>query len=102
MPVDQAPDPAAYIVKAYPRYGGMMQTSPLTEEEQKYDDTCREIDKLENEIGALSMALFTASEFMWFSQHVNNMHVFPKQPQLDRQLANLQSLKASLEARRGK
>jgi len=99
MPVDLPTDPSSYIVTAYHRYGGMMQTSPLTAEEQKYDDTCREIDRLEGLIGAKSMSLFTAADFMWFNNFVTKMHFFRKQPQLDRQLLDLKSLLASLEAR---
>ena len=97
MPVDMPT--SSYIVTAYARYGGMIQTSPLTADEQKYDDTCREIDRLEGVIGSKSMTLFTAQEFMWFNAIVTKMHVFPKQPQLDRQLADLKSLLVSLEAR---
>ena len=88
------------IVECYPRYGGMMQGSPLSAEEQKYDDTCREIDGMEAEISSKSLALFTAHEFMWFSHFVNKMHVFPKQEQLDRQLTDLRALLASLENRK--
>lgn len=94
---------AGYIhckpTKCYPRYGGMMQLYPLTADEQKYDDTCREIDDIEREIGTKSMALFTVVEFMWFSRFVHKMHVFPKQEQLDCQLSELRSLLTSLEAR---
>lgn len=97
--MDQAPDISAYMVAAYSRYSGLMQTYPLTVEEQKYDDTCREIDKLEVEIGAKSMALFTAAEFIWFSRFVTKMHIFPKQEQLDRQLAELRSLRSTIESR---
>jgi hypothetical protein len=86
-------------VTFYKRYGGLAQTSPLTEEEQKYDDTCRAIDQLETEIGAKSMALFTANEFMWFNHFVSKMWVFPKQEQLDRQLSALRELLTALEAR---
>jgi hypothetical protein len=99
MPTDAPPDLSAYVSRAYPRYGGMMQLSPLTAGEQKYDDTCREIDRLEGVIGAKSMGLFTASEFIWFSYHVNKTYFFPKQDGLDRQLASLQKLLADLEAR---
>lgn len=72
---------------------------PLSPEEQKYDDTCREIDALEGKIAAKSMALFTAGEFMWFSAFVNKMHVFPNQERLDLQLANLRDLLAKLDSR---
>ena len=100
MPVDQPPDLSGYIATAYHRYGGMMQLSPLTVDEKKYDDTCREIDRMEGVIGAKSMSLFTAAEFIWFSRFVNKMHVFPKQPQLDHQLSDLRGLLADLERRR--
>jgi hypothetical protein len=83
----------------YERYGGFGQTYPLTTEQQKYDDTCREIDRLQNVIGSKPMSAFTAAEFMWFSHFVNKMHFFPKQDQLDRQLGNLQALLTSLERR---
>ena len=86
-------------MKMYERYGGFGQLQPLTEAEQLYDDTCREIDRLEIEIGGKSTALFTASEFIWFNYFVNKMHIFPKQPQLDRQLADLNNLLVSLNSR---
>jgi hypothetical protein len=88
-------------MKIYERYTGF-QTYPLSSEEQNYDDTCREIDKLERTIGSLSMNLFTAREFIWFNNFVNKMHIFPKQPQLDRQLSDLHNLLTSLEGRKGK
>lgn len=95
------PEPAfkAYAFKAYERYGGLGQTYPLTPEQQKYDDTCREIDRLENIIGARSMDCFTASEFIWFNHFVTKMHFFQKQDQLDRQLSDLGHLFATLEGR---
>ena len=102
MPLDLPPDVAHYAhyaVKSYPRYGGMVQLSPLSADEQKYDDTCREIDRLEGEIGSKSMLLFTASEFIWFNAFVSKMHFFPKQPQLDRQLEDLRGLLKTLESR---
>ena len=99
MQIDAPPNPTAYFPTVYPRYGGLYQSSPLTADEQKYDDTCREIDRLEAVIGSKSMGLFTADEFIWFNHHVNKMHVFPKQDSLDRQFAALQNLLADLEAR---
>lgn len=90
------------IVQTYERYGGLAQTSPLTAAEQKYDDTCREIDRLQEEIGSRPMGLFTAAEFMWFSSFVQKMHFFPKQDQLDRQLADLKVLLAELDLRADK
>jgi hypothetical protein len=99
MPIDTPPDITHYAMRAYTRYGGLMQSQPLTVDEQKYDDTCREIDRLEGVIGSKSMGLFTANEFIWFNYHVNKMYFFPKQDGLDRQLASLQKLLADLEAR---
>lgn len=89
-----------YVSKMYERYGGTYQCSPLTEEETLYDNTCREIDRLQGEIGNKSLALFTAVEFMWFSHFVNKMHFFPKQDQLDRQLGDLRDLLAKIETPR--
>lgn len=97
--MDMTEAPAHYAINAYARYGGMMQFSPLSVDEQKYDDTCREIDALENKIGSKSMGLFMASEYMWFSTFAQKVHMFPKQPQLDRQLADLKNLLAALENR---
>ncbi len=86
-------------MRAYKRYGGLYQTAPLTDEQQRYDDTCREIDELQNQIGAIPMSRFVAAEFMWFSWFVNKTWVFPKQDQLDGQLAELKTLLATLTER---
>jgi len=91
-----APIPAH---QAYERYGGLMQFHPLSAEEQKYDETCRAIDDLERQIGAKSMALFTAAEYGWFNWFVSKVWIFPKQDQLDRQLSELQALLAKLQSR---
>ena len=60
---------------------------------------CREIDRIQDEIGKRSLAQFTASELIWFSQFVTKMHFSPKQDQLDRQLADLTKLLATIDGR---
>lgn len=86
-------------VRCCQRYGGLAQTYPLTDAERLYDDTCKEIDNLERQIGAMSMSLFTAAEYGWFIWFVNKMWIFPKQPQLDKQLADLKDLLLALQMR---
>src|SRR5258708_2205134 len=46
-------------LRAYERYGGFLQGRPLSSEEQSYDATCREIDRLEGLIGGMSVGLFS-------------------------------------------
>lgn len=86
-------------IRAYPRYGGLMQTYPLTPDQEEYDNVCRAIDYAEKEISSKSMSLFTAGEFMWFSWFVNKTWMFPKQDQLDRQLVALGKLLQDLNDR---
>jgi hypothetical protein len=86
-------------IRTYQRYGGLNQNKPLTPEEQRYDDTCKEIDELQRQIAALPLSQFTAAEFMWFSWFVNRLWVFPKQDQLDGQLVDLEALLAALTQR---
>ena len=88
------------LAKMYERYGGFCQTRPLTVDEQKYDDTCHQLDALQEEIGGISAALFTAAELLWFNWFMNKMFLAPKQEQLDHQLAELQSLRDRLVARK--
>jgi hypothetical protein len=88
------------VTRCYERYGGMMQVSPLTPDEQKYDDTCRAIDALQAEISGMSAALFTAGEMIWFSAFVQKLHMLPNQEQLDRQLKSLADLRDMLQSRR--
>lgn len=85
--------------KFYERYGGIMQSMPLTAEERRYDDTCREIDQLESDIGGMSAALFTARELLWLSWFVQKTFVSPTQAQLDRQLVELRALMDTLKSR---
>lgn len=84
----------------YQRYGGLTcQSQPLTEAEKEYDATCQAIDYAEAQIAAKRVGLFTAGEFIWFNRFVNKMHFFPKQEQLDRQLARLGGLLQTLDER---
>lgn len=87
------------MVKVYKRRGGLLQSQPLTPDEQRYDDTCLEIDQLEEEIGNMSASLFTARELTRFGWFTQKTFVFPRQEQLDRQLAELRALVHNLGTR---
>jgi len=95
----QENSPKGSIFTWYPRYGGTYQMHPLTADQQKYDDTCREIDVLEEEIGNFSMRLFTADEFIRFINHVNHLYMLPSQEQLNEQVKWLRELKERLKNR---
>lgn len=87
------------LTRGYERYGGLIQTYPLTEEHQQYDDTCREIDRLQNVLQAKSLQYLTAGEFMTLSYYCNKTFFFPKQSQLDKILATLTELLNKIEQR---
>ena len=86
--------------RMYPRYGGLSQSCPLTEEEKRYDETCRAIDYAEERIKELPLNLFMAGEFMWFNWFSTKMFVCPAQPQLDKQLVQIGDLLHALEKRK--
>ena len=87
------------MIQGYPRYGGFMQLSPLTADEEQYDSTCRKIDDLEQEIGGRRVVLFTADELGWFIWFRNKTFLSPRQSQLDEQVIALQSLLDKLNER---
>lgn len=93
-----ADDDVGYV-QMYPRYGGTCQMSPLNEEEQLYDDTCRKLDDLEQKLRGQPMSRFMAGEFLWFSWYVNKTHFFPKQERLDAQLKTLSDLLEAVSKR---
>lgn len=84
------------------RYGGLMQSQPLTAEEQEYDNTCRAIDYAEAQITAKPLSLFTAGEFMFFNNLVGKGWYFLAQGQLNRVLVQLGKLLKALEEREAK
>lgn len=86
-------------IKMYERYGGLLQSQPLTDVDKEYDNACRAIDYAEQQLGTKSMSLFTADEFMWFSWFRNKVFWFPKQDQLDWQLIRIGALLKTIEAR---
>lgn len=84
---------------SYPRYGGLAQSRPLTDEEKLYDATLEELDRIEREIEGKRLGLFTAAEFMWFSRSAGRIVVAPKQTQLEDQMNEYIVLLATLEER---
>ena len=87
------------LMSSYTRYSGIGQCHPLSEDEQKYDDTCREIDTLQERISDMRASLFTARELMWFNWFVGKVFYGSKQDQLDQQLQELRNLLTLIESR---
>jgi hypothetical protein len=84
---------------SYPRYGGLAQNYPLTQEDKLYDATLEELDRLEREIAGKRLSLFTAAEFMWFSRNATRIVVGPKQSQLEATMIEYIALLTTLEER---
>jgi hypothetical protein len=78
------------------RYGGFLQSQPLSDAEKKYDDTMRHLDEIEAELGDLPLAVWKAGEFMWFNHHVAKLHIAPRQEALDFWLKELIELRDAL------
>jgi hypothetical protein len=87
------------LQQMYERYSGFYQGHPLSEEETKYDDTCRKIYELEQVVRGKSMALFTAHEFLWFSWFVNKNFIGQNQDRLDDHLKSLTDILDALNQR---
>lgn len=86
----------------YPRYGSIGQPNPPTDAEIRYDQTLKACDEVSERIADKSASLLTVRELFVFSNGLAARYYgdrSPSQERLDKRLAWLKELLASISAR---